>query len=315
MTIMIRLRASYREGVEQVFDNKLTLFVNLLSTLGSERVFRPLSLDVWQDAPVKALGGKPISAQQDVSRITPLGISNMIRGLVRGQPLQRINVVVEGVLYARGREFSAYIMLHNEPRLRRIYGDVEFDIYGDTPELDSLVDLYFLDEVLQRKLINICRQIGASSPKPDKVLLAVSPDAWVDVRERVVVFQVKPQEYITDLIRCIRWIATGNEESTVEEYKNLNSLIRPYKEDRFARYLWSIPEFRDLFKGLAERAGVYCELKHSILLAARSPEAPSRLFEGFISSIMDPLKQVLMNEERIKEELERIVKARAYRPL
>jgi len=315
MTIMIKVKVSYREGVEQVFNNKLTLLVSLLSMLESEGVFHPSSLDIWQDAPMEALGGKPISVQQDVSKITPLGIRNMIRGLVRGQPLFRIIITIEGVLYSREREFPAYVTLYNESRLRRIYGDIEFDIYGDSPELDSLADLYFQDELLQRKLVSICRHIGTSSPKPDKVLLVMSPDAWIDVRERIVTFQVKPQEFITDLIKCIRWIATKSEESKVVEYRKLYSLIRPYREDRFAKYLWSIPEFRNLFKSMAKEAEMYCELTHSILLAAKRPQSSARLFESFIDNIIDPLRQRITNEERLIKELEKVVKAQMYRLL
>lgn len=315
MTIMVRVKVSYREGVEQVFNNKLTLLVSLLSTLESEGIFRPLSLDIWQDAPAEALGGKPISVGQDVSKITPLGIRNMIRGLIKGQPLYRIIVTIDGVLYSKEREFSAYITLYNEPRLRRIYGDIEFDIYGDSPELDSLVDLYFQDDLLREKLISICRHIGTSSPRPDKVLLVTSPDAWIDVRERVVTFQTKPQEFITDLIRCIRWIATKGEGPEVREYKKFNSLIRPYREDRFAKYLWGIPEFRSLFRSMAEEAEMYCELTHSILLASKTPQSSTRLFESFINNIIDPLSQRITNEERLIKELENVVKSRIYRPL
>ena len=171
-----------------VLGRKLDILLSFLASIQGERIFAPRSLAVWLDAPVRAMGGRLIGRIENIGSYRPLALREQIRRIVGGQPATRVIAVIEGEVIDGGERYSSYIALYNQPRLRRVYGDMEFDIYprGD---VEGLYSLYLSSRDFREKLDKAVRGFISSEKRwVERVVLGYSYDSLGDPTEAVAIY-------------------------------------------------------------------------------------------------------------------------------
>ena len=293
--LLVKIKIHRAEEAQRVLERKLTLLGSFLSFMQSEKIFTPKNLAVWLDAPLKPMGGKLISRIENIGSYQPLALREQIRRIVGGQPATRVIAVIEGEVIDGGERYSSYIALYNQPRLRRVYGDMEFDIYprGD---VEGLYSLYLSSRDFRERLTRVVRQLGDSTPRPDKIVLGYSYDALSDLSESVLAYRSSLKELVVDIFKTIR--AMGEES---EEYMRLSKILTPYKEQFLARSILEEKRAIDVMKSIARDSGAELETEASAMIAGAEKDSIKRFIDLFTKEILDHVAKQLIDEDRLKK--------------
>lgn len=288
---------------EEVFSNKLDTFTALLQTLVSEKLFQPKNLEIWLEATSEAEGGKLIFSYEIDIGYKPLGIKSLIRSMVKKhrEDILKLIVVLEGFFL----EHYAYIILYNVPELRRVYGDVELDVYPSPSKgIYSIADLLKDNEKILKKMGQIVEHVGRLQPRPELVVLGIDPDALKDFTKRISFYSPDKKRLVVDIIRTIRFKAESEEDKNMQE---LLSIFSPYKEDKLARLMLEIKGFESRVKNLAQESDALVSLRKSVHFAGKTIDSGRRFYEKFLSEILVPLAQRLVGEEMLRRYLREII--------
>jgi len=298
----IKMKISGRLTAEEVFRHKSTILVTLVQTLEKEGLFKAQKLEVWLDSWIEAEGGKKLPLERKLDGIKPTEVLSFLSRLVQihRDRILRLVVLVEGILL---ETYEAYALLINVPELRRVYGDILFDVYADVPSgIGGLIDV-IAEMNLYEKFNSIISYIGSIQPRPDIVVLAHDPDGFDDFGKRVSFYGKDKRRIVTDIFRTIKFRARAG----MSEYEDLLKAIVPYREEKMASIMFEIRGFEHRLTELAKSSNASVSLTKSVLFLGNDVDSGQKFFEQFMNTIIRPLAEKLTKIDVIKQWLQEII--------
>ncbi|UZE92409.1 MAG: hypothetical protein IB616_00925 [Methanosarcinales archaeon] len=238
--------------------------------------------EVWINAPLKELGGELITKFEKIT--SP---EDVVKSVNEEQAENAI-VNIVGVLKVDDNEYPSAIAIHNKKSFRKIYGDIEFDT-SIKPIEDILMENENLWVLVEKSL-----KTKIEGVKIESCHIGYSPDALIDVRERLFSYLCNSKDLVMDLIRTLKQEA--EEDPTFRRYLKY---FRPYDMGFLARKIDSFSEFNIFLTQLAKNSHIVKEEGNSISLRAKEKESFSNFYKNFRTDFLDSIKDEWPDEDQI----------------
>jgi len=257
-----------------------------------DRFFQPLKVQLWLNAPLEALGG--------VLTIEGRSLDEIFSAVHEIEDYDKSVVRIEGIFkLEEGLKVPAHLTLFNN-ELKKIYGDVEFDVYhlGD---IEDISDIILESADFRTTLEHFFKEaISFKEAKIEKCVAGFTLDTLIDMRERVVLYSSAPPSFFEDLLRVLKLTARE------EELGILLSHITPYKESVLARRVWSLREFQSFLSKKMKKAEIEMNVETSILLMAKNKDSFRSLYDDLFEGILLPAFRELPSDEEITGVFKRV---------
>jgi len=239
--------------------------------------------EVWINAPLKELGGELITKFEKI--ISPEDVVKK----VNEEQAENVIVNIVGIFKVNNNEFPCAIAIHNKKSFRKMYGDIEFDT-----SIKPIEDILMEDENLWI-LVENSLKAKIEGAKIESCHIGYSPDALIDVRERLFSYLRNSRDLIMDFIRTLKQEA--EEDPTFRRYLKY---FRPYDMGFLARKIDSFSEFNTFLAQLAKNSHIVKEEGNSISLRAKERESFSNFYTSFRTDFLNSIKDEWPGEDQIE---------------
>jgi hypothetical protein len=300
--VLERRRKAQREyvGIEEYIKSRVSLGIEISRFYSSH--FKPRSIAVWKYAPLPELEGIllkefPIHGEF----VTREAADELSRYLQSQEFVDRFFSVIRivGMWVADGMSLTAYLTISNDPNWRRVYGDVEMNVFPEG-DIRDLVDLLYRDKVTKERLVNFflisfaeyndeAHQIGGIY-----FTLGVASAEDLDLWHAV---SLKSQSrFLTDSIARLK--AVGGEDI---EHK-----LNPYSIPFLVDSLRTVPKFDETINDFFTRHQI-SEKAGSLGLIGEKPDSFKDFFEEFAEKVLKPMLRDLPPDTDISTKIRNAV--------
>lgn len=193
----------------------------------------------------------------------------------------RLEILLEFGLNLEETPLDAYLAIHNSPRWRAAYGDIEFDLY-DTGKYESFVD--FIEKTRRFEIIDsLLRHIETQDAllrenkliKIKRAILGRTPEALDNISDAVAMYSRSEGTFLSYIMKTVKYHAEVLNEPF---YMNLYESFRPIKQQIVTSRMLHHKGFRsDLIK-MAKEAQVEMT-SGSLILIGKERDSLNMLFE------------------------------------
>lgn len=285
MALYIRLGIS---GTGLLEREKFIRKIDYASVMLEKLMFIPREYQLWLNAPLRELDGELITKGREK-------IVNFYN--LKENDYKRLFYKIEGLIGLNNKEFPATLTIHDR-RFRKIYGDIELDT-SMVPLEDILLD----DKPFVERLKALFRDKHLKGVSVAWAFIGDSPDAVIDVRERIFSYHPKPSFLIEDMFKTIKH--ESEETGGIEFLK----FFSPYNLSFLAYKISSLKEFGRFLNDLTEEVDLTKE-EGSLILVAKDRKSFRDFYISFVDDFLNSIKEEWPVESKIEEILQRWISKR-----
>jgi len=197
--------------------------------------------------------------------------------------------------------YLAYLKIHN-PILRRIYGDVEVDVYS-RGRISCLAGILVNEIDLVKSLAQYIHNMKVSGVVLKKAILGFNTDSIDLLTEPAIMRSYKTgQALLNDLLKTLARRGRSKEESKI--YVKL----RPYKSEILISNFWKVKEFRKALKKIMKDLNITF-MPGSLTLVTSRPEKIVEFYSMIIKEYLKPLANQLMESmDSVRRKIENVAR-------
>lgn len=299
MLIIKNLKFGYRKYNEEI---KLALLI-----LESMKPRGDIIMNVYKKYPDKIRGelikSEKIEKNKDI-RIGDLGI--------RGFLLSELIFEFEFMIDVDGEDVSAYIRLNND-LLRKIYGDIEMDIYPfkDISNLGDLICKKDLNDLKNSIESAVSKYKDLKIPLKEAYISVSFGEPSIDFSKRVWIYYSNPIFLVADLISFIKYfkeLEFGDGESVpkylIPSYEEIIHKLKPYNVDFLSREFMGSAKFQKKFNSAVSEKQVIVK-PGSLILSSNNLENNFLLARDLSEKIIFPVMKQVIGDVEFKEILDK----------
>jgi hypothetical protein len=269
-----------------------------------EAYFKIRGIEIWKFAPLKELEGIPLKGIEIAKGfVTREDEERLWQHLQTLDPVDRFFSVVRllGTWEMEDHpKLDTYLTISNDPNWRRVYGDIELNVFPEG-DIRDIVDLFYKDRTVKERLVDFFLTTFAGYSDDAHQTGAIYFTLGVPAAEDLDLWRTVSLRSKTTLLEnsLARLRAIGGEEA--------EHALSPYSVHFLVRSLREIPQFDEYLSSFFARHQILAKSVGSVGFIGENPESFKEFFDEFAEKVLKPMIRDLPRDAEISSKIRNAV--------